>query len=126
MDPFSTTDVKRRRKKEFFGSVLIPDVDAVVIVSKEGLPIASALPQAIDESKIAAISASLISLGEKSITEMEKGKLENMYIKGSEGYILMRPAGPKAILTVSTTKDARLGLIFLDCKRTCEKIAKLI
>jgi len=35
-------------------------------------------------------------------------------------------AGPNAVLTVSTTKDVRLGLIFLDCKRTCEKIAKLI
>lgn len=42
-----------------------------------------------------------------------------------EGYILILKAGLNAVLVVSTTKDVRLGLIFLDCKRTCEKIAKL-
>ncbi|MFX0043257.1 MAG: roadblock/LC7 domain-containing protein, partial [Candidatus Hodarchaeota archaeon] len=73
-----------------------------------------------------AISASLISLGEKSITEMKKGKFDHIYIKSSDGYLLAMQAGSEAILTVSTTKDARLGLLILDCKRTCDKIANLV
>ena len=106
--------------------VAIPEVKAAAIVSVEGLPIASALPQGIDETRIAAMTAALLSLAERAIQEMRKGDFEQVYVKGTDGYLLVLAAGQNAVLTVSTTKDVRLGLIFLDCKRTCEKIAKLI
>ena len=104
----------------------IPGVKAAMIVSTEGLPIASMLPQGIDEERIAAMTATLCSLSEKAIIEMRKGDFDQFYIKGSEGYLLVMQAGQNAILAISTTKDVRLGLILLDCRRTCEKIAQLI
>jgi len=104
----------------------IPEVKAAAIVSAEGLPIASALPQGVDETRIAAMTAALLSLSERAVIEMDKGEFEQLYVRGNEGYLLVLQAGPNAVLTVSTTKDVRLGLIFLDCKRTTEKIAKLI
>ncbi len=104
----------------------IPEVKAAAIVSVEGLPIASALPQDVDETRIAAMTAALLSLAERAALEMSKGEFEQVYVRGSNGYLLVLSAGQNAVLTVSTTKDVRLGLIFLDCKRTCEKIAKLI
>ena len=104
----------------------IPEVKAAATVSAEGLPIASALPQGIDETRIAAMTAALLSLSERAIIEMGKGDFDQLYIKGSEGYLLVMQAGPNAVLTVSTTKEVRLGLILLDCRRTCEKIAQLI
>ena len=106
--------------------VAIPEVKAAAIVSVEGLPIASALPQGIDETRIAAMTAALLSLAERAIQEMSQGDFEQVYVKGTNGYLLVLAAGQNAVLTVSTTKDVRLGLIFLDCKRTCEKIARLI
>jgi len=104
----------------------IPEVKSAAIVSVEGLPIASALPQDIDETRVSAMTAAILSLGERAAHEMQKGELEQIMVKGSDGYLLVLAAGPNAVLTVSTTKDVRLGLIFLDCKRTCEKIAELI
>jgi len=104
----------------------IPEVKAAAIVSVEGLPIASALPQGIDETRIAAMTAALLSLAERAIQEMRKGDFEQVYVKGTDGYLLVLAAGQNAVLTVSTTKDVRLGLIFLDCKRTTEKISRLI
>jgi len=104
----------------------IPEVKAAAIVSAEGLPIASALPQGVDETRIAAMTAALLSLSERAIIEMNKGDFDQLYVKGSDGYLLILQAGPNAVLTVSTTKDVRLGLILLDCRRTCEKIAQLI
>lgn len=104
----------------------IPEVKAAAIVSAEGLPIASALPQGVDETRIAAMTAALLSLAERSIIEFEKGDFDTLYVKGSTGYLLIFQAGPNAVLTVSTTAAVRLGLIFLDCKRTCDKIAELI
>lgn len=104
----------------------IPEVKSAAIVSVEGLPIASALPQNIDETRIAAMTAAILSLGERAIHEMNLADFEQVFVKGTDGYLLVMAAGPNAVLTVTTTKDVRLGLIFLDCKRTCEKIAKLI
>ncbi|TXT65599.1 MAG: Roadblock/LC7 domain protein [Promethearchaeota archaeon] len=104
----------------------IPEVKSTAIVSVEGLPIASALPQGVDETRIAAMTAAILSLGERAAHEMGKGELEQIMVKGSDGYLLVLAAGPNAVLVVSTTPDVRLGLIFLDCKRTTEKIAKLI
>jgi predicted regulator of Ras-like GTPase activity (Roadblock/LC7/MglB family) len=104
----------------------IPEVKAAAIVSAEGLPIASALPQGVDETRIAAMTAALLSLSERAIIEMNKGDFDQLYVKGSTGYLLILQAGPNAVLTVSTTQDVRLGLILLDCRRTCEKIAQLI
>ena len=123
MDP-NTPDSLDDILKRLLGA--IPEVKSAAIVSAEGLPIASALPQGIDETRIAAMTAALLSLSERAIIEMAKGDFDQLYIKGSNGYLLVMQAGINAVLTVSTTKEVRLGLILLDCRRTCEKIAQLI
>jgi predicted regulator of Ras-like GTPase activity (Roadblock/LC7/MglB family) len=123
MDP-NTPDSLDDILKRLLGA--IPEVKSAAIVSAEGLPIASALPQGIDETRIAAMTAALLSLSERAIIEMAKGDFDQLYIKGSNGYLLVMQAGANAVLTVSTTKEVRLGLILLDCRRTCEKIAQLI
>jgi len=120
----STPDTLDDLLKKLLGA--IPEVKAAAIVSAEGLPIASALPQGVDETRIAAMTAALLSLSERAIIEMNKGDFDQLYVKGSSGYLLILQAGPNAVLTVSTTQDVRLGLILLDCRRTCEKIAQLI
>ena len=114
MDP-NTPDSLDDILKRLLGA--IPEVKSAAIVSAEGLPIASALPQGIDETRIAAMTAALLSLSERAIIEMAKGDFDQLYIKGSNGYLLVMQAGPNAVLTVSTTKEVRLGLILLDCRR---------
>ena len=90
----------------------IPEVKAAAIVSAEGLPIASALPRDVDEIKIAAMTAALYSMAKRAITEMKKGDFDQLYIRGSDGYLLVLQAGPNAILMISADKDARLRLFF--------------
>ncbi|MFW9968789.1 MAG: roadblock/LC7 domain-containing protein [Candidatus Odinarchaeota archaeon] len=96
----------------------VPEVEGAAIMSTEGLPIASVVPQGVDKTRIAAMAAALFSTAEKAVIEMEKGEFVQLYIKGSNGYLLLLQAGPNAVLMVSTTKDVRLGLIFLDAKKT--------
>ncbi len=122
MEP--TTDSLNEILKKLLDA--IPEIKSAAIVSAEGLPIASALPQGVDETRVSAMTAALLSLAERAVIEIDKGEFDQLYIKGTSGYLLVLQAGPNAVLTVSTTKDVRLGLIFLDCKRTCDKIAKLI
>lgn len=104
----------------------IPEIDACAIVSVEGLPIVSALPNDVDEAKVAAMTAAMLTLGEKAAMELGKGSLEQVNIKGDNGWLLAIQAGLNACLTVSTTDQAKLGLVFLDMKRAAAKIAEMI
>jgi predicted regulator of Ras-like GTPase activity (Roadblock/LC7/MglB family) len=104
----------------------IPEIEACAIVSVEGLPIVSALPNEVDEAKVAAMTAAMLTLGEKAAIELGKGNLEQVIIKGNNGWLLAIQAGLNACLTVSTTDQAKLGLVFLDMKRAADKIAEMI
>lgn len=103
-----------------------PDVEASAVVSIDGLIIASALPQDVEEDRVAAMSDAMLSLGERTSHELKRGSLEQVFVKGVSGYILMMGAGQEAVLTVLARKDAKLGLVFLDMKRTAEEISKII
>ena len=104
----------------------IPEIEACAIVSVEGLPIVSALPTDVDEAKVAAMTAAMLTLGEKAAMELGKGEFKQVIIEGQNGWLLAIQAGMNACLTVSTTSQAKLGLIFLDMKRAADKIGEMI
>lgn len=103
-----------------------PDVEASAIVSVDGLIMASALPQDVEEDRVAAMSAAMLSLGERTAQELKRGKLDQVFIRGVEGYVLLMNAGEDAVLTALVTKDAKLGLVFLDMKRAVGELEKLV
>lgn len=103
-----------------------PDVEASAIVSVDGLSIASALPQNVEEDRVSAMSAAMLSLGERIASELGRGGLEQVYIRGREGYVLLMSVGEEAVLTVMARKQAKLGLILLDMRRAVEDLVDLI
>ncbi|MBN1882123.1 MAG: roadblock/LC7 domain-containing protein [Deltaproteobacteria bacterium] len=103
-----------------------PDIEASAIVSVDGLIMASALPQDVEEDRVAAMSAAMLSLGERTAQELNRGRLDQVFIRGEDGYVLLMNAGEDAVLTTLVRKDAKLGLIFLDMKRAVEELTKLV
>lgn len=103
-----------------------PDIEASAVVSVDGLMIASALPRDVEEDRVAAMSAAMLSLGERTAKELARGELSEVYVKGENGYIVLMASGENAVLTALARKDAKLGLVFLDMKRTAEEVAKAV
>jgi hypothetical protein len=103
-----------------------PDIEASAVVSVDGLSIASALPKEVEEDRVSAMSAAMLSLGERIATELGRGSLEQVYIKGEKGYVVLMSVGQDAVLTALAREQAKLGLIFLDMRRAAEDLAKLI
>ena len=103
-----------------------PDIEASVIVSLDGLSMASALPQGMEEDRVSAMSAAMLSLGERIASELKRGSLEQVYIKGEKGYAILLSIGHEAVLTALTRSDAKLGLILLDMRRATEDLVTLI
>ena len=103
-----------------------PDIQASAVVSVDGLIIASALPSSVEEDRVSAMSAAMLSLGERISMELNRGELDQVYIRGDEGYVMLTSVGNDAVLTVMASAEAKLGLIFLDINRTAEKLAEMI
>ncbi len=103
-----------------------PDIEASAIVSVDGLTIALALPHGAEEDRVSAMSAAMLSLGDRIATELGRGSLEQVYIKGQNGYVILMSVGQDAVLTALAREQAKLGLIFLDMRRAAEDMSKLI
>jgi len=120
----SRTDELNRLLKDLEATT--PDIEASAVVSVDGLMIASALPQDVEEDRVAAMSAAMLSLGERTAIELARGELSEVYVKGENGYVVLMASGENAVLTALARKDAKLGLVFLDMKRTAEEVAALV
>ncbi|MGJ0489943.1 MULTISPECIES: roadblock/LC7 domain-containing protein [Methylobacter] len=102
------------------------DIEASGVISTDGLMMASVLPAGLDEDRVGAMSAAMLSLGDRTAQELTRGTLEQVLIKGAKGYVLMVYAGNESVLTVLAKPNAKLGLIFLDVKRAANSISELL
>ncbi len=103
-----------------------PDIEASAVVSVDGLIMASSLPSGVDEDRISAMSAAMLSLGDRIAGELRRGQLNQVYIRGTEGIIVLMAIGEEAVLTVLARNSAKLGLIFLDMNRATADLERLI
>ncbi len=103
-----------------------PDIEASAVVSVDGLPIATSLPREVEEDRVSAMSAAMLSLGERIASELGRGSLDEVYIKGEKGYVILQSVGAEAVLTVLAREGAKMGLVFLDMRRAAEDLAKLV
>jgi predicted regulator of Ras-like GTPase activity (Roadblock/LC7/MglB family) len=123
--------MKRIKEKKDFKSSLedllqhimntVDGVKAAQLSADTGQPLVSVLPSSVDDMRFAAINAALCSLADRALSEMGLGDLEQLYVKGSKGYILILHAGEDQVLTVSTTKDIKLGPILYQHKKLLEE-----
>lgn len=103
-----------------------PEIEASAVVSVDGLIMASALPEEAEEDRVSAMSAAMMSLGERIAHELGRGVIEEFYIRGEFGYVVIMSVGEDAVLTALTRHQAKLGLIFLEMRRAAEDLAAMV
>ncbi len=106
--------------------VSTPDIEASAVVSVDGLIIASDLPADVEEDRVSAMSAAMLSLGERIAGELARGMLDQVYIRGDNGYVILMSVGEEAVLTALARQDAKLGLVFLDMRRAATDLTRLV
>ena len=103
-----------------------PDIVGSAMVSTDGFIIASLLPSEVDEELVSGMAAALLGVGERIATELMGGSMEQTYVRGRLGYVILNAVGADALLIVLTTPDAKLGLVFLDVRRRVAELAKIL
>jgi hypothetical protein len=68
----------------------------------------------------------MLSLGERIAGELGRGGLEQVYIRGSMGFVILTAVGQEAVLTALAREGAKLGLVFLEMRRAAEDLARVV
>jgi len=103
----------------------LQEIEAAVLISSDAMALASDISDESDEEMISALSASVLSMGERAANDLKRGILDQVYIKGDQGYLLIVHCGPDALLSLLVRPEAKLGVVFMEAKRTAEELSKL-
>jgi uncharacterized protein len=101
-----------------------PEMVGACVVSSDGFIIASVVPSEIDEDLIGGMAASLLGVGERIAQDLMRSAMEQVYVRSPKGYIIVNAVGSEAALVLLVTREAKLGLVFLELKRTTIELAK--
>jgi predicted regulator of Ras-like GTPase activity (Roadblock/LC7/MglB family) len=103
-----------------------PDVQGAAMVTPDGLPLASSLPGGMDEERVSAMSAAMLSLGERIGGELARGEIDRIYVEGEEGFSILTSCGEDAVFLVLAGKAAKQGVLMLEIKRALTELRKLM
>ncbi len=98
--------------------------EAAVLVNSEGLTIASV--HAENEDRVAVMIASLHSMGEKFSNDLDKGGINQFYIKTDTGYILLKDVNKNTILGLIAKEDTKLGLLMMYLDASVKEISSAL
>ena len=103
-----------------------PDVEAAAVVSFDGLPMASALPEELEEDRVGAMSAALLSLGEQAALGLGRGLLNQVFVEGEHGFVFLMSARDQAVLTAIASRNAKIGFMLFEMRRAADRIGRAL
>ena len=98
------------------------DIQGAALVTPDGLPLASTLPAGMDEERVAAMSAAMLSLAERIGMELSRGQIDRIYVEGDQGYGVLTSCGEDAVFLVLARQAAKQGLLMLEIKRALAEL----
>ena len=109
-------------------------VQGAVIVSIEGFVVAAYTPQdgELDEEgptsspQVAAMAATLIALGERTLSRLAQGEMLRLLIEGNDGGMLVVPANRRASVAVMVGREAKMGLVLYALQQSAGKISDIL
>ncbi|NEP19550.1 MAG: diacylglyceryl transferase [Leptolyngbya sp. SIO4C1] len=88
-------------------------IQGAALVTFDGLPLVTQLPLSMDSERVAAMTAALLSIGERIGTELGRGKIERVSMVGHQGYSVLTSCGIDTVLLVLADRQVRQGVLYL-------------
>jgi uncharacterized protein len=104
----------------------VPEIEAASVVSFDGLAMASALPDGMDEDRVAAMSAALLSLGERAAEGLGRGELSQVYVEGENGNVFLVSADDEAVLVAVSSRGAKVGMMLFEIRRAAKALGAVL
>jgi len=109
-------------------------VQGAVIVSVEGFVVAAYAPHESDmhgegptsSPQVAAMAATLIALGERTLARLAQGDMIRLLIEGNDGGMIVVPANDRASVAVMVDREAKMGLVLYALQQSASSISEIL
>jgi uncharacterized protein len=102
------------------------DIIGAAVINMDGFIIASVLPTEVDEELIGGMAASILGVGERIASDLMRAEMEQVYVRSPKGYVIVNAISEDAALILLVTREAKLGLIFLELKRSVNELLRIM
>jgi hypothetical protein len=128
MNTATATISKSEKIKEVLNRFrsISPDIFGASVITMEGFMVASVTLSEIDEGLVGGLTAAMLGIGERIASEMMNSRMNQIYIKSDNGYIICNSINDETVLVSLVNSDAKLGLIFLEIRRILPDLISLI
>ena len=100
-------------------------LDALALVTMNGDDIASVLPPGVGAERFASMALAAFSLSEQIAAELQRHTLDQLYIRGKYGFMVLLPLDEQILLVALASESARPGLVFLEIKRAASELLQM-
>jgi predicted regulator of Ras-like GTPase activity (Roadblock/LC7/MglB family) len=101
------------------------DLEALAVVNREGMKVAVFAKKGSDPDLLSAISAAILSTGERAVSINEHGQLLEVIIRGEKGFTILTSAGDHIIIGASLELNS-MGLTIRVLRKYAVKIQEVI
>jgi predicted regulator of Ras-like GTPase activity (Roadblock/LC7/MglB family) len=101
-----------------------PNIISAVVVSDDGLNVASGIPHQ-DDDDIALTASNLIDTAREFGNQFQQGRLQRVLLEGEQRTTAVLTAGRRTVLLVSFPADEKLGLVSLAMRRAANRIIEI-
>lgn len=98
------------------------EIEASAVMTRDGLTLASKIRDDVNQDRLGAMCASLLSLSDKTAKELSRGNLKQVLIEGDKGCVLIVHIGQRAVLAVVSKPSSNLGMVFLEARKVAKEI----
>lgn len=102
------------------------DIEAAAVVRRDGLMVTSDLPQQVEESTVAAMTAALVGTAETFSSELKRGQFKEVVVDSEKGKLVAVGAGKLAIVVCLMKQTGNLGFVILSMERAAAKVEELL
>jgi predicted regulator of Ras-like GTPase activity (Roadblock/LC7/MglB family) len=103
-----------------------PEVIGAVVVNMDGFVVSSVVPSEVDDELIGGMAAALLGVGERIGNDLMRAQMEQVYVRSPKGYVIVNAITAESALVLLVTREAKLGLIFLELRRAIDELARLM
>ncbi|MEO1233470.1 MAG: roadblock/LC7 domain-containing protein [Myxococcota bacterium] len=102
------------------------DIIGAAVVTMDGFIVSSLLPAEVDEELIGGMAASILGVGERISEDLMRVEMEQVYVRSPKGYVVVNAINEDAAILLLVTREAKLGLIFLELKRAVRDLVRIM
>lgn len=104
----------------------VGDIEAVAIVSRDGLLILVDMPSKSHAEAFGAMSATMLGAAETAMAEIGGGVPNRVIVESKHGLLVVTGAGSRAILVVLTKDDKTMGLVLVEVEKAVERVKEIL